>query len=96
MGHFKSLGREEKDARREANEFAVEQTVHIQKLFSGNDGELGLKAIDGITGYGNDIFDPDPYKSAYRAGKRAVSVILRAMLERDIKKARQEMEKENE
>ncbi len=93
MEHFKSLREEEKEAQREAGEFAIEQTVRIQKLFSGN--EEGLKAIDGITGYGNDTFDPDPYKSAYRAGKRAVSIILRAMLERDIKKARQEMEKEN-
>ncbi len=94
MEHFKSLAKD-KEAQREAFEFAIEQTVRIQKLFSGNDGELGLKAIDGITGYINDTFDPDPYKSAYKAGKRAVSVILRAMLERDIKKAKKEMEKEN-
>ncbi len=96
MEHFKSLSREEKDAKREVYEFAIEQTVRIQKLFSGNDGELGLKAIDGITGYNNDTFHPDPYQSAYNAGKRAVSIILRNMMERDIKKAKQEMEKENE
>ena len=94
MEHFKSLKQEKGEKYREACEFAIQQTVCIQKLFGGNDGELGLKAIDGITGYNNDPFDPDPYKSAYKAGKRAVSVILRDMIERDIKKAKQEMEKE--
>ncbi len=96
MEHFKSLTKEGKEAQRESFEFAIEQTVRIQKLFSGSDGELGLKAIDGITGYRNDTFDPDPNTSAYKAGKRAVSIILRNMMERDIKKAKQEMEKENE
>ncbi len=96
MEHFKSLKQEKEEEYREACEFAIEQTVCIQKLFSGNDGELGLKAIDGITGYKNDPFDPDPNISAYRAGKRAVSVILRAMLERDVKKVKQEMESKNE
>ncbi len=94
MEHFKSLSKEEKETKREAYEFAIEQTVRIQKLFAGDDGDLGLKAIDGITGYNNDTFHPDPYRSVYNAGKRAVSIILRNMLERDIKKARQEMEKE--
>ncbi len=91
MEHFKSLTKEEKEAKREAFDFAIEQTAQIQKLFAGN--ELGLKAIDGITGYRNDTFHPDPYQSAYNAGKRAVSIILRNMMERDIKKAEQEMEK---
>jgi len=96
MEHFKSLRQEKDVEKREAVEFAIKQTTCIQKLFQGSDGELGLKAIDGITGYKNDTFDPDPNISAYRAGKRAVSVILRVMLERDVKKAKQEMEKENE
>lgn len=95
MEYFKSLKGEDEEARREAFEFAIEQTAHIQKLFAGNDGELGLKAIDGITGYRNDTFHPDPHQSAYNAGKRAVSIILRNMMERDIKKAKAEMEKEN-
>lgn len=93
MKEFKSLDAEDKVSRREANEFAIQQTEQIQKLFAGN--EEGLKAIDGITGYRNDTFNPDPYQSAYNAGKRAVSIILRNMMDRDIKKARQEMEKEN-
>ncbi len=96
MEYFKNLGQEEKEAQREAVEFAIQQTADIQKLFAGDDDDRGLKAIVGITGYDNDTFEPDPYKSAYRAGKRAVSVILRAMLERDVKRAKQEMEKENE
>lgn len=95
MEHFKSLSKEDKEAQREAYEFAIEQTARIQKLFQGSDGELGLKAIDGITGYNNDTFHPDSYQSAYNAGKRAVSIILRNMMERDIKRARQEMEKGN-
>ena len=96
MEHFKSLNREDKAARREACEFAIEQTAHIQKLFSGADGERGLKAVDGITGYNNDTFHSDSYQSAYNAGKRAVSIILHNMIERDVKKAKAEMEKENE
>lgn len=96
MEHFKSLKQETKKERREAEEFAIRQTTHIQALFADDKGDLGLKAIDGITGYNNDPFDPDPYKHAYRAGKRAVSVILRGMIDRDVKKAKAEMEKEDE
>jgi hypothetical protein len=96
MEHFKSLKQEKGKEYRDACEFAIQQTMHIQALFAGDKGGIGLKAIDGITGYGNDIFDPDPYKSAYKAGKRAVSVILRDMIERDIKKAKAEMEKKDE
>ncbi len=93
MEHFKSLRKKEEF--REACEFAIQQATHVQALFAGDKGDLGLKAIDGITGYGNDTFDPDPYKSAYKAGKRAVSVILRDMIKRDVKKAKAEMEKES-
>ncbi len=94
MEHFKSL--KTKEESREANEFAIQQTMHIQALFAGDKGGLGLKAIDGITGYNNDPFVTDPYKHAFKAGKRAVSVILRDMIDRDVKKAKAEMEKENE
>ena len=94
MEHFKTLKQEREQEYREACEFAIQQAEQIQKLLAGNDE--GMKAIDGITGYNNDTFDPDPYKSAYKAGKRAVSVILRDMLDRDIQKAKAEMEKENE
>ena len=96
MEFFKSLTDEEKEAQVEAFESAIEQTTCIQKLFAGNDGKLGLKAIDGITGYKNDTFHPDPYQSAYNTGKRAVSIILRNIMDRDIKKAKKEMEKQNE
>ena len=94
MEHFKGLKQEKEKEYREACDFAIQQTEQIQKLFAGN--EEGLKAIDGITGYKNDTFHPDPYQSAYNAGKRAVSIILRNMMDRDIKKAKQEMEKSNE
>ena len=87
MEHFRSLKQEKEKEYREACEFAIQQTEQIQKLFAGDEGDIGLKAIDGITGYRNDPFDPDPYKNAYKAGKRAMSVILRYMKERDIKKA---------
>ncbi len=98
MEYFASMKQENEEEYREACEFAIQQTVCIQKLFSGDDGEIGLKAIDGITGHGNDTFDPDPYKSAYKAGKRAVSVILRDIIERDVKEVRKQMNerKENE
>jgi hypothetical protein len=94
MEHFKQSVEEQKKEYREACEFAIQQTAEIQKLLAGNDE--GMKTIDGITGYYNDTFDPDPYKSAYKAGKRAVSVILRDMINRDVQKAKAEMEKENE
>lgn len=94
MEYFKQSAKEKEAERREACEFAIQQTAEIQKLFAGNDE--GMKAIDGITGYNNDTFDPDPLKSAYKQGKRAVSVILRDMIDRDVKKAKAEMEKENE
>ncbi len=94
MEHFKKSAKEKQEEYREACKFAIHQTEQIQKLLAGNDE--GMKAIDGITGYNNDTFDPDPCKSAYKQGKRAVSVILRDMLDRDIQKAKQEMEKENE
>lgn len=95
MEYFKKSAEEKQQEYRAACEFAIQQTEQIQKLLGGNDE--GMKAIDGITGYNNDTFDPDPYKSAYKAGKRAVSVILRDMLDRDIQKAKAEIkEKENE
>lgn len=94
MEHFKSLSKEKEEEYREACEFAIKQTMQIQALFAGDKGDLGLKAIDGITGYGNSTFDPDPYKSAFKAGKREVSIILRDMINRDVKKAKSEMEKE--
>ncbi len=96
MEHFKSMAAEKEKEYREACEFAIQQTMNIQKLFAGDKGDLGLKAIDGITGYEHDPFDPDPCKHAYKAGKRAVSVILRDMISRDVKKAKAEMEKKNE
>ncbi len=94
MEHFKSLKKDDAEEYREACEFAIRQTEKIQKLLAGNNE--GMKAIDGITGYRNDTFEPDPYKSAYKAGKRAVSVILHDMLERDIKEARKVMNERKE
>ena len=91
MDHFKSLAKENKEEERAAQMRSIEQTARIQKLFKGNDGEKGLEAIDGITGYKENKFDSDPYKHAYNAGMRAVSVILRHLIERDVKEARKVM-----
>ncbi len=91
MEHFKSLAKEDKEAERDAQMRSIEQTARIQKLFKGNDGKDGLEAIDGITGYKENKFDSDPYKHAYNAGMRAVSVILRHLIERDVKEARKVM-----
>jgi len=97
MDYFKSLAKEDKELEQEAMERSIDQTARIQKLFKGADGELGLEAIDGITGYGNNTFDSDPCKHAYNAGMRAVSVILRHLIERDVKEARKVMKgKKNE
>ena len=95
MEHFKSL-MEDKKATREEQEKSIEQTARIQSLFAGRGGERGLKDIDDITGYHYNTFDKDPYKSAYNAGMRAVSVILHHIIERDVKEARKDIErKEN-
>jgi hypothetical protein len=91
MEHFKSLKKDDKELEREAMERSIDQTARIQKLFKGKDGEAGLKAIDGITGYAENKFSSDPYKHAYNAGMRAVSVILRHLIERDVKEARKQM-----
>lgn len=96
MEHFKSLAKENKEEERAAQMRSIEQTARIQKLFKGNDGELGLEAIDGITGYKENKFDKDPYKHAYNAGMRAVSVILRHLIERDVKEARKVMDERKE
>ncbi len=84
-------------AERKAMEKSIKQTACLQKLFAGTEGEFGLKAIDEITGYEYNTFDKDPYKHAYVAGMRAVSVILREIMNRDVKLARKVLqEKENE
>jgi len=95
MEHFKSLSVEEEKEFREACEFAIQQTTDIQALFAGDKGDLGLNAIDGITGYNNSTFDRDPYMSAFKAGKREVSVILRDMINRNVKEAKAEMERKD-
>jgi hypothetical protein len=91
MEHFKSLSTEEKEDNRVVMERSIEQTTRIQKLFKGKDGELALKAIDGLTGYGSNKFHSDPYIHAYNAGMVAVSVTLRHLIERDVKEARKVM-----
>lgn len=96
MEYFKSLSAEDEEAERDAQMRSIEQTARIQNLFKGNEGELGLKAIDGITGYNENKFDKDPYKHAYNAGMKAVSVILRHLIERDVKEARKVMNERKE
>jgi hypothetical protein len=96
MKHFKKTAEQQEKEFKDACEFAIKQTTDIQALFAGDKGDLGLKALDGLTGYEHDPFDPDPYKHAFKAGKRAVSVVLRDMLNRDVKEAKKEMEKKNE
>ncbi len=98
MEYFKSLKAEDKEAERAAQMRSIEQTARIQKLFKGNDGEKILVEIEGLTGYKENKFDSDPYKHAYNAGMRAVSVILRHLIERDVKEARKVMNerKDNE
>jgi len=91
MEHFKSLRAEDKEARQDAEVRSINQTARIQKLFSGPEGRLGLEAIDQLTGYEENKFDKDPYRHAYNAGMRAVSVILRHLIERDVKEARKVM-----
>ena len=96
MEYFKSLSTEDKEAERDAQMRSIEQTARIQELFSGPSGRLGLEAIDQLTGYKENKFDSDPYKHAYNAGMRAVSVILRHLIERDVKEARKVMNERKE
>ena len=91
MDYFKSLSAEDKENERDAQMRSIEQTARIQKLFKGNDGKEALEAIDGLTGYKENKFSSDPYKHAYNAGMRSISVILRHLIERDVKEARKVM-----
>jgi hypothetical protein len=91
MEHFNSLKKEDKQLELEAMERSIDQTASIQKLFKGKDAESALKAIDGLTGYKENNFHSDPYKHAYNAGQRSISVILRHLIERDVKEARKHL-----
>jgi hypothetical protein len=91
MDYFKDTKKEDKEKEREAMEKSIVQTSIIQKLFTGKEGELGLKAIDEVTGYTDNTFSSDPCKHAYKAGMRAVSVILHHIIERDVKEARKHL-----
>lgn len=78
----------------------IERRTHrsacFQRVFKGVDGELTLKEIDIWTGYKNDTFDPDPYKSAYKAGVRAASIFIHNVIELDIEEVTKLLEKEKE
>ena len=46
------------------------------------------EAIDALTNYRNNTFDPDPYQSAYNAGQRSVAVFVHNVIDQDIDEAR--------
>ena len=70
------------------------RSASFQRVFKGADGEFTLKEIDSWTGYKNDTFDPDPYKSAYKAGVRAVSIFIHNVIELNIEEVTKLLEKE--
>ena len=69
----------------------VKKRIHrssvFQRTFKGSDGEETLKEIDVFSSHKNDTFDPDPYMSAYQAGRRSVSVFIHNVISQDVEKA---------
>ena len=72
----------------------IHRSASFQRTFKGEDGELTLKEIDDWAGYRNDTFDPDPYKSAYKAGVRAVSIFIHNVIDSDVEKAKKLLKKD--
>ena len=70
---------------------ALEQKVHrsglFQRVFAGAEGKEALDILDNWAGFRNDTFDPDPQKSAYNAGRRAVVIFIHNVLDGDVEQA---------
>ncbi len=66
----------------------IKRSACFQKVFRGTDGEKALKELDKWLGFRNDTFDPDPYISAYNAGRRAVAIFLHNAIDEDLDKIR--------
>ena len=71
----------------------VERRVHrsadFQRVFSEPDGERVLSELDKFCGFKDDTFKPDPYVSAYNAGRRSVAIFIHNVIEQDIEKAKE-------
>lgn len=74
----------------------IERSAKFQRAFSGVDGEFALSEIDINANYRSNAFDPDPYVSAYKAGQRSMAVFIHTILDQDIKKAVDILEKGKE
>ena len=72
----------------------VEKRIHrsacFKRVFERDvEGKEVLKEIDIMSNYNIDTFDPDPYISAYRAGRRSVSVFIHNTISQDLDKAKE-------
>lgn len=71
----------------------IEKRIHrsacFQRVFRGADGELALDEINKLCGMKNDTFDPDPYVSAYNAGRRSVAIFIDNCINQDVEKVRE-------
>ncbi|GAI37011.1 unnamed protein product [marine sediment metagenome] len=87
-----SLNEDQKKVIKE-NKQVIEKRIHrsacFQRVFRGADGELALGEIDKLCGMRNDTFDPDPYVSAYNAGRRSVGIFIDNCINEDVEKARE-------
>ncbi|MCK5610262.1 hypothetical protein KAR91_50785 [Candidatus Pacearchaeota archaeon] len=68
---------------------SVSNTEKLKSILGGPDGDFVMKHIDKLTGYSENTFNPDPYKHAFNAGMRQVSVQLHDLLKADIEKLRE-------
>lgn len=66
----------------------IDRSACLQKVFGGPNGEKGLKMLDDWSCFKDDTFDSDPYKHAYNAGVRAMSVFIHNVLDNDVEKIR--------
>lgn len=55
----------------------------LKRVFTSSDGKEFDKLLQNICGYNYDVFNDDPYRTAYLAGKRAVYLQLKNLLKED-------------
>ena len=61
----------------------VEIKNMLKRVFTSSDGKEFDKLLQNICGYNYDVFNDDPYRTAYLAGKRAVYLQLKNLLKED-------------
>ena len=67
----------------------ITRSAIFQRVFSGTDGNFVLKELKKeVRG-----FDPDPYVSAYNSGVRSIYEFIQKVLQEDVEKAREVLDR---